>query len=297
MDKLIIEMCTEHLKAGLGKYASTQLIGVVHNDIATPFKLVRGTLSARYTMNWLGNTACCAGLTGRGCGAISQYATDVKAIVSVSQSSDSSLTKEQGLAFYDILINHTPYAECIVTDSAEDAYEYGLIINPESPSRIVAGALMAQRLAWEYTRIAENMLHYVSLGMSKRLAFLVAHTFGKTGQSEYHSGHCCIASDLITPDYIRNFMKGTYKPDASYASKRTYEYNIQKTWQSRETGQAEGISIVERVAAYSKGFAVATTVPNPFAKTFTLGTIKQDDATVASYFEDNLEAILSGDIK
>ena len=305
MDNNAIELCKAVMPIGLNWCDVTQRIGVLmHNpDVEAEYDKETLTIKRLSSIEWLANTSCCAGLRAGGYGSISKDSTGVEAIISVSQKErGGALGKEEAVLFYDILINHTPYGRCIVSKDPEYAYEQGLIIDAVCPSNIIAGCLMAQRLAWEYVSIARSIIHYAGLGVNKSLSFLLGHTFSMEGALTRNSGHCCVESAWISKSYIRNFMLRKAQPDELYSVQVTYNYNVHNTWQDTvavrsEWGNyasaCEGDHIAVTLAEYAKSICKAVVVPNPFAKSLILEGEKQTSESIVDYFTENLADILA----
>ena len=302
MDNDVIKLCECALVDGVEMRPVTQRIGVLMNTRSVLMMGGQPSVVRTSSIEWIDNTACCAGLMAGGYGGISKDAAGVEAIVSVSQrGSGRALVRAEAVQFYDILINHTPYGECIVSKDPEYAYNFGLIIDTNYPSNIIAGCLMAQRLAWEYVNKARSAIHYANLGVNKSLAFLLGHTFSNDGGDITSSGHCCIDSSLVDKTYIKNFIKGKAQPDELYSVQKTYKYNVHSTWQSGkcefdENGYAKekrlGLHINAIVADYAVNNKAVARVPNPFAKSFTLTLDGVTDSVVVAYFKENLDGIL-----
>ena len=299
MDKDVIKLCKYHLAYGKDKFGpATQRIGVLC-DLKHAYNMSDIGVQRLNTMHWISNTACCAGLRSSH-KPVSKYARGLKAIISVSQSEGGrALKKEEAIKFYDILINHTPYGECIVVKDAEYAYEYGLILDADAPARIIAGTLMAQRLAWEYVHIAESMIAYASLGVNKSVSFLLGHTYTKAGGKTNSSGHCCLNSINISHSFIKNFVLGTFTPDEPYSVCKTYEYNVHSTFNKAAPHEefmaaaTDGPHVSTLIDNYAKSLAKkALNLPNPFAKSLVLLDNVTDATTIADYFKENLGDIL-----
>lgn len=85
--------------------------------------------------------------------------------------------------YFEWLFNYSPFAPCFITKGASRALNERVIaFNPEQPSNLVGGALIASRLGTErYTasyRIAGRLLMWhrlVELGVHPSLAFTLSH--------------------------------------------------------------------------------------------------------------------------
>jgi len=158
MDNLIYKLCYSALPVGRDMGAVTQRLGVVHRVS----DLVGDKIESTTEVAWLGNVHCSAGI--REYGDVPVCWKGVDAIVSPTQPYDggigTALTQEEQREFYNILLNHTPFGECIVGKYLNEAVSEGIVVDTHFPARLVAGTFMAQRLAWEQTDIARSILHY-----------------------------------------------------------------------------------------------------------------------------------------
>ncbi len=295
MDNSLISLCKHALTKGVKHQMCTQYIGVLKQ---TDRNYKDGKLTSTSEIRWDGTTVCSAGLrNGR------KDWEGVDAIVSVSRAGydagrsyrDGDLTKAEAMAFYDILINHTPFGKCIVTTDTEEAYEKGLIIDTHYPCRLIAGTLMAQRLAWEHTKISKSALHYAGMGVHKGLAFLLGHAYSKTGASVHNNWHVALDSGWISPTYIRNFILGIYKSDGNFCDKKCYQTNVNATWGGKEESD-NASNMRSAIANYAKAGFKEQEVMNPFAKSLVLNIKQQDDAAIAGYFDEHLADILYGKV-
>lgn len=293
MKEQVIELCKLLLPVGRDKGSVTQRIGIVYKQRGV---IKNNTITEITTCEWLDNTICSAGMAlSYGYDHIKRSSTEILAVLSASQlkygGSDGipALTKEEAWQFYDILINHTPYGECILTKDPKYAAEFGIIIDPTCPTRIILGATMAQRLAWEQVSIARAILHYVNLGVDKGLAFLIGHSYSANGNSTSNSWHVCVNTNKFSFDYFKNFINNEFEADKPYCEAKTYKYNVDATW-----GVRRGDEVYRAVAKYAKDYAPALAIPNPFARTLELAVEKQNDKSVAAFFIENFNKIKEG---
>lgn len=292
MDKSLIKLCKSALTIGLKKGTVNQRFGVLKR---VSVKLDGVKLVTESVIKWDDNHACSAGL---GYGRADWEGVD--AIASVSQVNyiandsyrDGTLTKDEAMKFYDILLNHTPFGACIATTNTEEAYDLGLVIDTHHPSRIVVGTTMAQRLAWEHTKISKAILTFADMGMHKGLAFLLGHLYSKTGASVNNEWHTCIDSHKISPTYIRNFILGIYKSDGNYNVNKRYDRTVNGTWSDGDLEIAEGLR--NDVAKYAKNAEQGELVMNPFAKSLIVKVQKQNAKAIVGYFGKELGNILKG---
>lgn len=100
-----------------------------------------------------------------------------------SQVQDNVVAWEPIRAYFEWLFNYSPFAPCFITKGARRALNERVIaFDPEQPSNLIGGALIASRLGTErYTasyRIAGRLLMWhrlVELGVHPSLAFTLSH--------------------------------------------------------------------------------------------------------------------------
>lgn len=100
-----------------------------------------------------------------------------------SQVQDNVVAWEPIRAYFEWLFNYSPFAPCFITKGAKRALNERVIaFDPEQPSNLIGGALIASRLGTErYTasyRIAGRLLMWhrlVELGVHPSLAFTLSH--------------------------------------------------------------------------------------------------------------------------
>ena len=100
-----------------------------------------------------------------------------------SQVQDNVVAWESIRAYFEWLFNYSPFAPCFITKGARRALNERVIaFDPEQPSNLIGGALIASRLGTErYTasyRIAGRLLMWhrlVELGVHPSLAFTISH--------------------------------------------------------------------------------------------------------------------------
>ena len=302
MDDNVIKVCEAALLVGKPMSSVNQRIGVLMHKSSVLIQGNEPHMTRTSWVEWLDNTACCAGLRARGYGGIGTGVSGVEAIVSVSQTERGpAMNRADSILLYDILINHTPYGKCVAKKDPAYAYDFGLIINADYPSNLIAGCLMAQRLAWEYTDVARNILHYAELGVDKGVAFLLGHTFSTSGATTRNSGHCCIDSAFISESFIKNFVNGVAQHDVAYSVQKNYKFNVHNTFQTTRAepdkwsnchSECEGVHISKVIAEYAKGQSATVALPNPFAKSFTLEANKITDQVIVSYFKEHSEYVV-----
>jgi hypothetical protein len=190
------------------------------------------------------------------------------------------LSKEDILRFYDILLNHTPYSKLYCVESAEYAYEKGLIVDAKASRNLVIGALMAQRMAWENTKVTRRILHYVDLGVNKTVAFMLGFLFMREGTTSMSSWHVPLSGYSVNMKTIKNFVNGKYAKEGSFSKCMFYSTTIHASW------GADGYKpLIEEIAKSSRG--ATKVIVNPFAKTLDLNSVSEvvSDKDVARYFK------------
>jgi len=132
MDNLIYKLCELALPVGRDMGAVTQRLGVVHRVS----NLVGDKIESTTEVEWLGNIHCSAGI--REGGDVPVCWKGVDAIVSPTQTYDNRgtpLTPEEQREFYNILLNHTPFGECIVGRVLDAAVSDGIVVDTHFPAR------------------------------------------------------------------------------------------------------------------------------------------------------------------
>ena len=297
MYKYVLKRLKKAMETGEGElpHPSTQRIGVLRDNLngCTNQRVWRREFTGKSVMNemeWLENTACTAGLSD----AIDEFSV-VKGIVSLQQNgggqrgdSNNKLTKAMRVQFLDILINHTPYGVCVVEKDPEYAEKYGLIVDADYPSNIIVGLLMAQRLCWEYTRIARNILAFAEAGVDKSLSFLLGHAYSRNGLKLRDCGHICWDPRHLSRTVIKNYMMGESQiEELPYSVEKTYHQGISNMW-----GDDGGEDIHAEIRDSGKE-AGAVTIPNPFAKTMLYaGDVSVSFNTIVKYFKIELPIIM-----
>lgn len=173
------------------------------------------------------NQACHAGLQS--------LDTNSIAVISGLQSDykGNLISKEEGVAFLDWLLNRSPYSEVFVTKSAKDAIKNSCIIADSNyPSNLLAAGLVASRRLWEYREIVIAWYDLVKAGMNEDLAYWVAHKAqcrsDRTGNISFTGcsfGHCSMNPDLFDRKALKAWLNHkVVNPNQTYSQSTHYNY-------------------------------------------------------------------------
>jgi hypothetical protein len=233
---------------------------------------------------WNRSTICTAGLKRN---RIANAYSNMQAIVSPSQYDyhgsgfdyKCDLTEQEIIRYYDIMLNHTPYSKVYMNRDASYAYNHGIIIDCDYSRNLVIGALMAQRIAWENTKIARRILHYVDLGVNKTVAFMLGFTFDRDGGECKCDWHVPMDGGRLRLETLRNFVHGDYVKEPTMRSTLHYDMTIHETW-----GGTWGITLQLLNTLEELYRGKGNTIPNPFALTLKMVIPSYNDKDIADYF-------------
>ena len=235
-------------------------------------------LATEDTICHVGNTACSYGL-------VNPDLEDAEAIASLTmtKAEQTSLSYTERERFMDWLINRSPYAKCIRTNSPKFAVENGIILDTHYPANLVVGAVIAQRLVWEFQSLLKGMLKFIDLGMNEDAAFVLTHQYGIMANlrvyESYYAGHTAIHGGRVTKEYLKGFVQDKpYTEMKSYYEKNTYN-NIQKLWGNDDLLKYDFLKEASRNVV-----KVKNDVPNPFAKTLKLDEVGGNPEEIAKSF-------------
>lgn len=239
---------------------------------------------------WNTSTICTAGLTK---GSLPEGFTNLQALFAPPQHNYkesryyyTKLSRDDVVRYYDIMLNHTPYKEVYANHDPEYAYEHGIIIDCKHSRNLVIAALMAQRVAWENSLVAQRILHYVDLGVDKTIAFMLGFSFQVDGEQNICNWHVPLDGGRLSIYSISNFMYDNYIEEETLCESMGYTFTVHSAW----GGSMYKLSnITERIAALARTGGRREFL-NPFAKTLRLEPITFDDEDVAKFFKS--EAVL-----
>jgi hypothetical protein len=138
--------------------------------------------------------------------------------------------------FINWLIKRSPYADAFLSKQASKVgRDKCLIVNPNCPSNIMAGGIIAARGTYENKGIAMGWYELTKRGVNENLAFILSHWVkcgmaGVVGFQGSTQNHHAVEANYATKDYIKAFINN--KPEVilpTYQSVRRY-YRIQDTW-------------------------------------------------------------------
>ena len=143
----------------------------------------------------------------------------------------SRLPDEMNSPFLEWLLNYSPYSSVFLTKSPKTAMRDGYYVAyTDTPSNLLAGALIAGRSMNEYTDIVVVWNELVKRGVHPNIAFAWAHLLG-TEPFSLHTrcSHVAMDGRLIGDRYVLNFLQNVRVDEPSYRETGTYR-NIHNTW-------------------------------------------------------------------
>lgn len=168
-----------------------------------------------------------------------------------------STPPSHALEFIDWLINHSPWSDGFLSRSAQQVLDDKCFIaNPEAPSNILIGGLIASRVLWEYREVSRAWHELVKRGVNPSLAFLLGHKAsfdgGLVSFRNNNDGHKAIYLDK-GEDYTLNFIKGEPKLLLTpYRKDNSYE-GISATWGGSYGDDSHLKSLCERIGYTNTG--------------------------------------------
>lgn len=179
-------------------------------------------------------------------------------------------------AFLKWLTTSSPYRKCFVKKGGKAVDDYGyVVVTPIGvPANLMAGALIAHRMLWEYYGTIPVIWHeLVKNGVHPSIAFFHAHQV-KTGDKENIdsinwnlNGHNCLAGNAFDKSTVLNFKNGVHvNPLPEWQTeKNQYRYSpVTGLW-----GVGDG-SYLTSILPDIKKAAISTVVRekkvNPFPK-------------------------------
>lgn len=121
-------------------------------------------------------------------------------------------TEEAFIPYINWLIKRSPYTKAFLSKgAAKVAKDRCIIINPNCPSNIMLGGMIAVRGVSEYKYIARAWLELKNRGVNENLAFILAHhaNFGRAGTVGFlkkSTNHAAVHSYKIDKDYVKAFI-------------------------------------------------------------------------------------------
>ena len=138
--------------------------------------------------------------------------------------------------FINWLVKRSPYADAFLSKQASKVgKDKCLIVNPNCPSNIMVGGIMAARGTYENTGIAKGWYELTKRGVNENLAFILSHWSqygggGVVGFRGYTQNHHAVGGSWATKDYIKAFINNAPSyVHGNYQEARRYSM-IQATW-------------------------------------------------------------------
>tara|TARA_R110000772_G_scaffold129472_2_gene237608 strand:+ start:25705 stop:26517 length:813 start_codon:yes stop_codon:yes gene_type:complete len=138
--------------------------------------------------------------------------------------------------FINWLVKRSPYADAFLSKQASKVGEDKcLIVNPDCPSNIMVGGIIAARGTYENTGIAKSWCELTKRGVNENLAFILSHwakygMAGVVGFQGHTQSHHAVDGNYATKCYIKAFINNKpYRINPTYQSVRRYSC-IQSTW-------------------------------------------------------------------
>jgi len=141
----------------------------------------------------------------------------------------------KALAFYEWLLNYSPYAEVFATKSAREVLDTkAAIATCEAPNNLLVGGLVATRSTYEHAGVCVAWYDLVDRGVHPDVAFVTAHVYngGLKPTSITHNpiGHAAIYGYYGLNEQLDAFIN--HKPHNAgpmYTKAPTYD-SFQKLW-------------------------------------------------------------------
>lgn len=127
------------------------------------------------------------------------------------------VSEEAAFAFYEWMLNYSPYADVWRSKSPRGVLRDGAAIaRTDVPSNLLVGALIATRsLSEEYSKnymIGQTWYDLVSRGVHPNIAFPAAHTFGKNANGAFYWANWCSHTTIHGNEFntiVLNFYNNT----------------------------------------------------------------------------------------
>jgi hypothetical protein len=288
MDIKIQKQCERILTGHRGTRTKCQLTGMIV-DIKDDRSYYQGTAiekGAKDSLVWNACNYCVAGYSMNSY--LNKHFSDMKAILSPNMYKHvahggsqyfTAVTDEERLRFFDILLNHTPYGKIIHVKSAEWACKHGIIVDTDAPRNLVIATLMAQRLAWENTRVLTSMLRYVDLGVNKTVAFMLAFTYDIDGDKNNKDWHVPLNGGKLSMGTLARFVEGDCVGEDTMRECMYYSSSVHASWGDGN----DGGDLASAISLHCADAVVD--IPNPFAKTLEIVQQATSAEGIASYFK------------
>ena len=216
--------------------------------------------------------------------------------------------KEGVVAYFDWLVNRSPWRDVFITKDPEDIIKNGWVVSPNFPSNFVTSALIATRFVTEsYTHvILERYNVYkdiLAMGFNESEAFLFSYLFNRKRQEKsfpvtfvpVSSGHTVIGVDNPTESYCRNFLLGEAKGSHqdTFKAKMGYVDGIHNVWKTPKVANSSALNTW--IKALRPKDATAKKNLNIFHKAPTSGWEIPNAEAFKSVIEQALERIYNAE--
>lgn len=133
--------------------------------------------------------------------------------------------KKNTKAFYDWLLNRSPWSVTHLDKDVDRCMELGFVVDAAGPANIFVSGLMASRLFTEsYDQQLKHRipvyLELVDMGLDESEAFLFCHLYGSTSPTKslyplvaapYQAGHSIFHHENTNEAYYKAFLSAEFK--------------------------------------------------------------------------------------
>jgi len=177
------------------------------------------------------NRYCHAGLNVRG------YSPDyinIPYVVSYIVNRGDKMSYED-VRYYEWLFNRSPWKACFITKTFNEAFESGIVMNPNSPNNLFGGAAIATRLPTEWNR-GKSFCFFLDKGFNENISYILSHFYQSTVLGEVilraTSSHVAICLNMKKKGIINFITSSPTFLNENYSTSKEYR-NINETWNGR----------------------------------------------------------------
>ena len=179
--------------------------------------------------------------------------------------------KKEMEKYYNYLLNDSPFADCFITKTLDDALNRGITLRTTLPANLVCAAAITTRQAWEHSDVATSLNNMIGFGIEPRKAHIAAHLVRVSSKGEFrprvYNYHVGVYASQFSKESIKNFLSGTL-PKTHSLNTKPYREVLSYTDLCRMWGRGGELRIRGGVGNDVHGIN-----PNPFNLIVNLGGI------------------------
>lgn len=168
------------------------------------------------------------------------------------------------LAFYEWLLNSSPFAPVFITKDAKDVLDVGAsIVDTDQPTNLIMGGLIAGRCLNEHRTMLLLWHDLITRDVNPNVALYFCHAFRKSSEKLTHMGtsHSMLNSNHLDSG-VGNFLHGVGKLSKDHwINTETYTYNTNNMWVDKKP-----IPLTQNVIDGLNNIGKVKDKNNPFAK-------------------------------